>query len=83
MKTKILIDGLWELRANPERAKDYKWLLSFAAERLEELSSGEASTEAELSKKKFTIHELALMNDELKKRIRELEKTIRTSEVRD
>lgn len=73
MKTKILIDGLWELRANPEKVKDYKWLLSFAAERLEELSSGKATTDAELSKKKFNLHELAIMNDQLKRRIRELE----------
>ena len=42
-------------------------------ERLMELSSGETSTDAEQSKKCFTIHELAIMNDQLKQRIRELE----------
>lgn len=73
MKTKQMIDGLDVLRLHPERAKDYDCFLRKVKERLMELSSGETSTDAEQSKRNFTIHELAIMNDQLKQRIRELE----------
>lgn len=77
MKTSQIVSALRQMRATPEDAKLYQSILRIASDRLVELSSGETSAEAEMSKKIYTIHELALMNDKLKRRIRELEKELR------
>ena len=63
MKTVRIINRLRELSENPKRAKDYTTILRLAADRLEELSTGELSVTAEIAKRTYTIHELARMYD--------------------
>ena len=71
-KTKDLIKALRQMRATPEDAKLYQSQLRMAADRLEELSTGQYSVTAEVAKKIYTIHELARMYDIRGEHIQEL-----------